>query len=84
MLIKRKKKNIVNKKRENILKKIFLYFKNFSFILVLIQLFIFLLIAIYYQSSQLSKTYPPKLILHKINIAQKKLQVSILIILKII
>ena len=72
MLIKRRKKNIVNKKRENILKKIFLYFKNFSFILVLIQLFIFLLIAIYYQSSQLSKTYPPKLILHKINIAQKK------------
>ena len=72
MLIKTRKKKFADKKKINILKKLFLYFKNISFILILTQLIIFLLIVIYYQSSQLSKTYPPKKILNKINIEQKK------------
>ena len=65
MLIKSRKKNTGNKQKINFFKKIFLCFKNFSFILILIQLFIFLLIGIFYQSSQLSKSYPPKLLLEK-------------------
>ena len=72
MLIKSKKKNTRNKQKINFLKKVFLYFKNFSFILILIQLFIFSLIIIFYQSSQLSKSYPPKILLEKINTEQKK------------
>ena len=72
MLIKRKKKNIINKQKKNFLKKVFLSFKKFSFIIVLFQIFIFSLIVIFYQSSQLSKSYPPKTILHRINIEQKK------------
>ena len=72
MLIKRIRKNIVNKEKVNFLKKVFLYFKNFSFIVVLLQLFVLSLIIIFYQSSQLSKSYPPKTILNRINIEQKK------------
>jgi hypothetical protein len=72
MLIKRSKKKTGTKEKINFLKKIFLYFKNFSFILILVQLFILCLIIIFYQSSQLSKTYPPKKILEKINIEKKK------------
>jgi hypothetical protein len=71
MLIKRKKIP-VKKKKENLIKKIILYFKNISSILVAIQLFVFFLILIFYQSSQLSKAYPPKRILHRINIEQQK------------
>ena len=71
MLIKRKK-NTNNKNKINFLNKVFLYFKNFSLIIVLVQLFFLLSIIIFYQSSQLSKTYTPKRILDKINIEQKK------------
>ena len=72
MLIKRIRKNIADKKKLNFLNKVFLYFKNFSFIVVLLQLFVLSLIIIFYQSSQLSKSYPPKTILNRINIEQKK------------
>ena len=72
MLIKRRKKNIASNEKINFLKKIFLYIKNISFIVLLFQLFILSLIIIFYQSSQLSKSYPPKTILNRINIEQKK------------
>ena len=71
MLIKRKKKNIVSKEKIHFLKKIFLYIKNLSFVVILTQLAFLLLIVIYYQSSQLSKTYPPKKILERINTEQQ-------------
>ena len=59
MLIKRKKK-VSNKSKINLINKLILYFKNFSSILLIIQLFVFVLIVIFYQSSQLSDTHPPK------------------------
>ena len=71
MLIKRKKK-VINKSKINLINKLILYFKNFSSILLILQLFVFVLIIIFYQSSQLSETYPPKKILNRINAEQKK------------
>ena len=71
MLINKKKKPI-NKENINLIKKLILYFKNISSFLVIIQILIFFIILVFYQSSQLSKSYPPQKILNRINIEQQK------------
>jgi len=71
MLIK-KKNNIISKEKINLINKLVSYFKKFSYILVIFQILIFLSIVVFYQSSQLSKTYPLTKILNRINIEQKK------------